>query len=108
MDIINYSEARANFKAVMEGVSENGEVTAITRSGGKPVVMISLELYNALTNAASPSSKAVKSKKKSGPKVKTGVVLSSKDTNQKKYNVCLLYTSPSPRDRTRSRMPSSA
>ena len=25
-----------------------------------------------------------------------------------KYNPCLLYTSPSPRDRTRSRMPSSA
>ena len=25
-----------------------------------------------------------------------------------KYNICLLYTSPSPRDRTRSRMPSSA
>ena len=25
-----------------------------------------------------------------------------------KINVCLLYTSPSPRDRTRSRMPSSA
>ena len=24
------------------------------------------------------------------------------------YEVCLLYTSPSPRDRTRSRMPSSA
>ena len=24
------------------------------------------------------------------------------------YKVCLLYTSPSPRDRTRSRMPSSA
>ena len=24
------------------------------------------------------------------------------------YNLCLLYTSPSPRDRTRSRMPSSA
>ena len=24
------------------------------------------------------------------------------------YRVCLLYTSPSPRDRTRSRMPSSA
>ena len=27
---------------------------------------------------------------------------------QKYYNGCLLYTSPSPRDRTRSRMPSSA
>ena len=26
----------------------------------------------------------------------------------RKYNTCLLYTSPSPRDRTRSRMPSSA
>ena len=26
----------------------------------------------------------------------------------KKTNICLLYTSPSPRDRTRSRMPSSA
>ena len=26
----------------------------------------------------------------------------------KHHNVCLLYTSPSPRDRTRSRMPSSA
>ena len=26
----------------------------------------------------------------------------------KKYDSCLLYTSPSPRDRTRSRMPSSA
>ena len=24
------------------------------------------------------------------------------------YTICLLYTSPSPRDRTRSRMPSSA
>ena len=24
------------------------------------------------------------------------------------YRICLLYTSPSPRDRTRSRMPSSA
>ena len=26
----------------------------------------------------------------------------------KHYSLCLLYTSPSPRDRTRSRMPSSA
>ena len=29
-------------------------------------------------------------------------------TNDSNYTVCLLYTSPSPRDRTRSRMPSSA
>ena len=29
-------------------------------------------------------------------------------TGSEMFNVCLLYTSPSPRDRTRSRMPSSA
>ena len=28
--------------------------------------------------------------------------------NKARYGICLLYTSPSPRDRTRSRMPSSA
>ena len=28
--------------------------------------------------------------------------------DKRPYNRCLLYTSPSPRDRTRSRMPSSA
>ena len=32
----------------------------------------------------------------------------SKDQSSFSNNVCLLYTSPSPRDRTRSRMPSSA
>ena len=30
------------------------------------------------------------------------------DINDQAWSVCLLYTSPSPRDRTRSRMPSSA
>ena len=30
------------------------------------------------------------------------------DDDEARYNYCLLYTSPSPRDRTRSRMPSSA
>ena len=30
------------------------------------------------------------------------------DSVANKYLICLLYTSPSPRDRTRSRMPSSA
>ena len=35
-------------------------------------------------------------------------VLEAEIENVSKKNVCLLYTSPSPRDRTRSRMPSSA
>ena len=40
----------------------------------------------------------------------TSIVLSSAGANQvvDTYSNCLLYTSPSPRDRTRSRMPSSA
>ena len=35
-------------------------------------------------------------------------VLLSAQCTDKNVNNCLLYTSPSPRDRTRSRMPSSA
>ena len=42
------------------------------------------------------------SKKKEGEKVISDIV---KDLL---YDICLLYTSPSPRDRTTSRMPSSA
>jgi len=37
-----------------------------------------------------------------------GIYLSSSSNNTVTGNTCLLYTSPSPRDRTRSRMPSSA
>ena len=40
-------------------------------------------------------------------KVKKGQVVNALVVRTKK-GVCLLYTSPSPRDRTRSRMPSSA
>ena len=36
------------------------------------------------------------------------ITLEKKETNTTHSNNCLLYTSPSPRDRTRSRMPSSA
>ena len=32
----------------------------------------------------------------------------AKSDKTDKFEICLLYTSPSPRDRTRSRMPSSA
>ena len=46
----------------------------------------------------------------SGQLTKEEIELSSKDQDRalKITNTCLLYTSPSPRDRTRSRMPSSA
>ena len=36
------------------------------------------------------------------------VLKASEKTGKNTYYICLLYTSPSPRDRTRSRMPSSA
>ena len=39
---------------------------------------------------------------------KLDYVLTCSDGIFDKLNTCLLYTSPSPRDRTRSRMPSSA
>ena len=42
-----------------------------------------------------------------GEKVKIGNTGNIKFLNEE-LNACLLYTSPSPRDRTRSRMPSSA
>ena len=38
----------------------------------------------------------------------TDQTITSAAWNEAFYNFCLLYTSPSPRDRTRSRMPSSA
>ena len=37
-----------------------------------------------------------------------GIILSLDSETINKLSDCLLYTSPSPRDRTRSRMPSSA
>ena len=36
------------------------------------------------------------------------VIAEANDRSDGIYSACLLYTSPSPRDRTRSRMPSSA
>ena len=38
----------------------------------------------------------------------TATSLACQDNNATLQEICLLYTSPSPRDRTRSRMPSSA
>ena len=40
--------------------------------------------------------------------IRSWIKVRSKEGYKKALNTCLLYTSPSPRDRTRSRMPSSA
>ena len=38
----------------------------------------------------------------------TEILMAKALDKDREYIICLLYTSPSPRDRTRSRMPSSA
>ena len=45
-DIISYTEARNNLKAVMDKVWDDCAPVFITRYGGKPVVMVSKEYYD--------------------------------------------------------------
>ena len=59
-----------------------------------------------------PRPRRKKSKMYFGTPAQEAIIAYNKCKNQKEknkiYNDCLLYTSPSPRDRTRCRMPSSA
>lgn len=48
MDIINYTDARKNFAGTMDRVWENHEPVVITRQNERPVVMMSLQEYNAI------------------------------------------------------------
>lgn len=48
MNVVNYSDARANLKAVMDGVTVDHVPTIITRQRGEPVVMISLSYWNSM------------------------------------------------------------
>lgn len=48
MDVLNFTETRANLKAVMDRVVDDCTPIVITRQKGKPVVMISLETWNAM------------------------------------------------------------
>ncbi|MBS1064286.1 type II toxin-antitoxin system Phd/YefM family antitoxin [Gluconobacter wancherniae] len=52
MQILTYSDARARLKELMERVSEEHQEVVITRKNGKPVVMVSLEDWNALQETA--------------------------------------------------------
>lgn len=47
MDVLTYSDARANLKAVMDSVTNDHAPVVISRQNGKPVVMISLEDWHA-------------------------------------------------------------
>ncbi len=48
MDVLNFTETRANLKAVMDRVVDDCVPVVITRQKGKPVVMISLDAWNAM------------------------------------------------------------
>jgi antitoxin YefM len=48
MEIVTYSETRANLKAVMDRAVNDHTPIAITRQRGKPVVMVDLDDWNAI------------------------------------------------------------
>lgn len=48
MDVMTYSEVRNNLKSVMDRVVDDCSEVIVTRRGGKPVVMISLDTWRSL------------------------------------------------------------
>ncbi len=48
MHVITFSQARAGLKQAMDDVCRDHEPTVITRQQGEPVVLLSLEDYNAM------------------------------------------------------------
>ena len=47
MDVVNYSDARANLKRVLDRVADDHEEIVVTRRNGSAVVMVSLDDWNA-------------------------------------------------------------
>ena len=48
MDVVTFSDARANLKSVLDRVVDDNEEVVVTRAGGESVVMVSLESWNAI------------------------------------------------------------
>ncbi|WP_052075401.1 type II toxin-antitoxin system Phd/YefM family antitoxin [Pseudomonas lutea] len=49
MQILSFTQARAGLKQVMDDVCQDHEPVVITRQRGNPVVMLSLDDYNSMT-----------------------------------------------------------
>jgi len=99
-------------------INNINRVTGFLGSRGKPMPMRDAEV-NAILNRVEEGAEAPRTliHFDIGEKVSVtdgpfegfdGMVEEVDDDNQRLKVTCLLYTSPSPRDRTRSRMPSSA
>jgi antitoxin YefM len=62
MKTLSSTELRANLSAVMDRVNDDHEPVIVTRAGGKPVVMVSLEDWASMDETtyllASPANKA--------------------------------------------------
>ena len=52
MRTLTSTELRANLSSVMDQVNDDHEPVIVTRAGGKPVVMLSLEDYDAMDETA--------------------------------------------------------
>ena len=48
MQVLTYTDARANLKAVMQQVVEDHEEVVVTRKNGQPVVIMSLDAWNSI------------------------------------------------------------
>lgn len=48
MRIVTYSEARSSLKAVLDSVSEDADVTVISRRDGSDAVVMSLDHYQSI------------------------------------------------------------
>ena len=84
----------SKYKSIaMVGVSKDLKKTST-------IVMRYMQDYGFKVYPVNPSAK--------GEKILGEEVYAKITDINKKVDICLLYTSPSPRDRTRSRMPSSA
>lgn len=48
MEVLNYTDARARLKDVLDRVVEDHEEVVVTRKSGKPAVIVSLDTWNAI------------------------------------------------------------
>jgi antitoxin YefM len=48
MDVMNYSDARAQFKGVMDRAINDKQEVVVTRKKGEAVVVLSLETWNSI------------------------------------------------------------
>ena len=104
------SERSVEFKNIALGASMNGGANA----AGK-IAMVSVGYFGAASrvNGTGNAYVTVRVYATANPLVTPAPITNGTDSNyydatNKWLYICLLYTSPSPRDRTRSRMPSSA